>query len=56
MTSMIHDISNIRFTMRTAWFATVLLLIMAYPQVKELVAFILSKLYEFIIQQNAIKP
>ena len=56
MNSTIHDISKIRFTMQTAWFATVLLLIMSYRQGKDLVVFILSKGYEFIIQQNEIKP
>lgn len=55
MNTRINDISKMKLTTKFAWYVTLLVLILGYRYLKDTVVFILSKLYEFFIQQNPVK-
>ena len=38
-----------------AWVITILLVATGFQRIKEVIAFVLMKLYEFFIQKNAVK-
>ena len=50
-----NDIDRLKLTTQFAWFLTFFTLIIGYPFLQAVIVFILTKLYEFFIQQNVIK-
>ena len=48
-------VENLRIGAFVAWLITILLAAAGFQRIKEIVAFILTKLYEFLIQKNAVK-
>ncbi len=46
---------KIKFTAFAAWLIAVLLVIAGLNRLKEIIAWVLIKLYEFFIQRNAMK-
>lgn len=53
---MIHQYSEkAKFSAWAAWLITLLLLITGFQRIKEVVAYVLMKLYEFFVKRNAVK-
>ncbi len=52
MNTLLSYIDKLRFTTTAAWFAAILVAILGFRFLKEIIAYILVKLYEFFIQHN----
>jgi hypothetical protein len=46
---------TMRFGELAAWMVTILLLATGFQRIKDVVAYVMLKLYEFFIQRNAVK-
>ncbi|HWC53905.1 MAG TPA: hypothetical protein VG676_10005 [Chitinophagaceae bacterium] len=46
---------TMRFGALAAWMVTILLLATGFQRIKDVVAYVMLKLYEFFIQRNAVK-
>jgi len=51
-----NHIDSNKFTVLFIWLATTILLIGSYSYLRDIIAFILSKLYEYFIQQKMFQP
>jgi hypothetical protein len=54
LTSSAEFANNLRVSVFAGWLITGLLVITGFQRIKEIIAFVLLKLYEFFIQKNAL--
>lgn len=51
----VYDINRMNYTTRLAWFLMIIFLLFGLGVLRNVIVFILTKLYEIFIQQNPVR-